>query len=134
MKYLLLILVVGLLQACSKSNRNHRRIQHQWSCNLVKIEDGNGFVYYDTLSTTNAIQFTVDSVTSFFGYEYVPLGASSTIDDTLSLKDNYSIEGDIITLLGSETEIKIKLLTNSEMVLAYYDALKYKLKTFYFQR
>ena len=91
-------------------------------------------MYYDTLSTTNAIQFTVDSVTSFFGYDYVPLGASSTIDDTLSLKDNYLIEGDIITLLGSETEIKIKLLTNSELVLAYYDVQKYKLKTFYFHR
>ena len=134
MKYLIFLFVGICSVSCSKSKQNLNRIQNTWRCHLVKVEDGNGFIYYDTLYNSNLLECTRDSMNAHILFEYTPLGESIEVEDSLVVMNNYTIEINSLFLGGWSVEMKIKHLTHSELVLSFYDVEKYRLKTFFFNR
>jgi hypothetical protein len=51
MKQFAVIALLMLLFACSKYARNEKNLPGSWKVDVVRIEDGEGFIFYDSLAT-----------------------------------------------------------------------------------
>ena len=134
LRFSLLLATSICFLSCSKTRLNSSRIENHWKCDLVEIEDGNGFIYFDTLTEINHLNFFDDSVSAFITYHYKPLGETFELFDSLKISDTYSIAGDELFFENTGLIFRIKHLSKRNLVLAYYDNIQYKLKTFYLNR
>lgn len=132
--YVKLILLTTILVACSKTKINHNQIQGDWTCEIVKIEDGSGFIYYDTLTTENTIRMSHDSIFSSIYFHFKPLGETFSISDSLFMNCDYDIERDEITVQSKQIDFRLKHISKSNLVMAYYDIENFRLKTFYLSK
>ena len=85
LRFSLLLATSICFLSCSKTRLNSSRIENHWKCDLVEIEDGNGFIYFDTLTEINHLNFYDDSVSAFITYHYKPLGETFELFDSLKL-------------------------------------------------
>lgn len=134
-----LILIVFLF-ACSKENRAYNKLDGIWEVTQARIEDGQGFTFYDD-SPSGTIDFQsntkVCSATFAFSYQNlseVPLIIYDTLD--------YNSATFVLNNKGEQLELfqgafgslsdkfRIMVLTKDALVIEYYDYLNYKLKRF----
>ena len=133
MKSLPLVLAIALLFACSKSKNTLRLLPGTWHVEIVRIEDGEGFLFYDSLpqgsweiknsQISGKVNYTYNYFNQFTITDSASFAASNYLLDTKN--EVFSIIRDTDTLRA-----KIIMLTKKSLTFEYYDQLAYRLKRF----
>lgn len=133
MKILQLILVGCLLFSCDKSRRTERLLPGTWAVEIVRIEDGEGFLFYDSMpqgtweinnaQISGKVNYTYNYFNQYTITDSASFAASNYLLDTKN--EVFSIIRDIDTL-----RTKIIMLTKNSLTFEYYDQLAYRLKRF----
>ncbi len=135
MNKILLFCTILILVSCSKENRIERKLEGNWLATKVRVEDGEGFVYNDTIPKG---QLSFDSQNKLvsgkikFNYSTITL---SSIEDSLTLNEfeyqlNAEESGFYADSSGVGYNFRILSLTNNDLQIEYYDLQKYQLKRF----
>ncbi len=133
MKLITAVALLMLLFACSKSARNEKRLPGSWTVDVVRIEDGEGFLFFDSLATGS---FSIDAakINGQASYTYSYFGQYD-VSDAVAFNQSscaLSANGEQL-LIARETDTlqaKIIVLTNKHLTFEYYDYLQYRLKRF----
>ncbi len=133
MKLITAVALLMLLFACSKYGRNEKRLPGSWTVDVVRIEDGEGFIFYDSLPTGS---FAIDAakINGQASYTYSYFGQYD-VSDAVAFNQSscaLSANGEQL-LIARETDTlqaKIIVLTNKHLTFEYYDYLQYRLKRF----
>ena len=133
MKLLQLILVSSLLFSCSKSRKTERLLPGTWAVEIVRIEDGEGFLFSDSMpqgsweiknsQISGKVNYTYNYFNQFTITDSASFAASNYLLDTKN--EVFSIIRDTDTLRA-----KIIMLTKKSLTFEYYDQLAYRLKRF----
>ena len=133
MKQFAVIALLMLLFACSKYARNEKNLPGSWKVDVVRIEDGEGFIFYDSLATGS---FAIDAsqIKGNASYTYSYFGLYDVTDSVVFNQSGYDISADgEILLIARDTDTlqaKIIVLTKKHLTFEYYDYLQYRLKRF----
>jgi len=134
-KSLIFLVIFFVLLSCNKENSISKKLDGIWTVNRIKVEDGEGFSYYDS-SPDGTISFESElkKISSQVYYEFIGL-QGFTIIDTFKLNQNnyiFNAKKDRIFINSGVDTInaRIILLTKNSMELEYYDLLKYRLVRF----
>ena len=133
MKKIFLIFLLTSIFACSKYRYNEKQLPGLWTVQTVRIEDGEGFVFFDSLATGS---FLIDAakMSGNANYTYSYFGQYD-VSDAVAFNQNscaLSANGEQL-LIARETDTlqaKIIVLTNKHLTFEYYDYLQYRLKRF----
>lgn len=129
------IIISGLvfLFSCAKEVRQQKRLQGNWTINEVRIEDGEGFLFYDSLAT-GSFEFAANQLNGKANYSYSYFGLYDVTDSVQFEQQPYSLaqKGSVLRIARSTDtlEAKIIVLTNKHLTFEYYDYLQYRLKRF----
>lgn len=129
---IIFLLGLGLL-ACSKYKVHEKKLPGSWKLYQVRIEDGEGFVFYDSLATG---WFLIDGakLNGKANYSYNYFGLYTVSDSVAFSQSNCSLSADGESLFierSTDTlHAKIIMLTNKQLTFEYYDQIQYRLKRF----
>lgn len=133
MKQFAVIALLMLLFACSKYARNEKRLPGSWKVDVVRIEDGEGFIFFDSLATGS---FSLDAakINGEASYTYSYFGQYDVSDSVVFNQSScaLSTNGEVL-LIARDTDTlqaKIIVLTKKHLTFEYYDYLQYRLKRF----
>ena len=133
MKQIAAITLIILLFACSKNARNEKRLPGSWTVDVVRIEDGEGFIFFDSLATGS---FSLDAakINGNANYTYSYFGQYDVSDSVVFNQSScaLSTNGEQL-LIARDTDTlqaKIIVLTKKHLTFEYYDYLQYRLKRF----
>lgn len=134
MKGISTILIVLLFFSCAKIGE--KKILGYWIAESVKIQDGAGFIYYDSVfePNKNSLWFSEDSIHAHLEFEFMPLGSNFYVIDSLEIATKWKKTEDLIMLENESYSLKIEFHSNEELVLSYYDNSNYRLKTFFLRK
>lgn len=133
MKLFTTLFLLTFLLACSKYARHEKRLPGSWTVDVVRIEDGEGFLFYDSLATGS---FSIDAAkingAAFYTYSY--FGQYDVSDSVAFVQSScaLSTNGEVL-LIARDTDTlqaKIIVLTKKHLTFEYYDYLQYRLKRF----
>ncbi len=135
-KYILILSFIQLLISCSKENSFKKKLSGTWQIQLVKYQDNEGFSFYDDKAVGSLVfddkQLANGTVSSLF------TGNSGQLTDTFQLAGHYFLHlknEEINFVLGQDTLItRLFLLTNTDLELEYYNALKSKRMRYIFKK
>ena len=133
MKQFAVIALLMLLFACSKYVRNEKRLPGSWTVDVVRIEDGEGFIFYDSLATGS---FAIDAaqINGEASYTYSYFGLYDVTDSVVFNQSGYDIsaDGEILQIARDTDTLQAKIivLTKKHLTFEYYDYLQYRLKRF----
>ncbi|MEN9994153.1 MAG: hypothetical protein RL762_810 [Bacteroidota bacterium] len=119
--------------ACSKMEQKQKMLEGNWKLNVVRIEDGEGFMFYDSTAVggftflSNALSGRADYTYSYFGQYQV---SDSVLFDNTAV--SLSTDGMYIQIARPTDTLQAKLimLTKKQLTFEYYDFLQYRLKRF----
>ncbi len=133
MKTINLFLVLILLFSCSKNKVNNRRLPGSWTIDMVRIEDGEGFLFYDYVPSG---WFLIDGslINGKANYTYSYFG-QYWVSDSVNFNQaqcSLSADGEVLSIarLTDTLQAKIIMLTKHQLTFEYYDYLQYRLKRF----
>lgn len=131
MKNLLLLSAFAMLCACTKDARTNRKLPGNWTLDVVRIEDGEGFQFFDS-TATGSFSINAAKISGSATYTYSYFGQYNVTDSVHFEQRNCSISknGEML-LIARETdtlEAKIIVLTNERLTFEYYDYLQFRLK------
>jgi hypothetical protein len=124
-----------VLFSCSKEKRVSKKLEGNWIVDLMQIQDGEGFTYFDSMPKGT---FSFDSdqkvINAIVAYQFVNLNG-------FKVKDTFKVELEkyvfnskydrIFFKVNSDSiNARIILLTEKSMELEYYDLVKYRLVRF----
>lgn len=128
--YLFLLLVVF---ACSKMEHKQKILEGDWKLNVVRIEDGEGFIFYDS-AAVGAFTFLNNTLSGRADYTYSYFGQYQVSDSVLfdNTAVSLSTDGMYIQIARPTDTLQAKLimLTKKQLTFEYYDFLQYRLKRF----
>jgi hypothetical protein len=131
----ILFITLLILVSCSKEKQVGKKMDGNWTVNLIRIIDGEGFTYFDSLPN-GSFTFNSDlkTISSNVVYQYTNLNGL-ILKDTFKLgQENYifnlKLDRIFFTQNLDSINARIILLTNESMELEYYDFIKYKLVRF----
>ena len=131
--YFCLVLLVVLNNSCSRFKQQQKKIVGTWKVDVVRIEDGEGFLFYDSLAEGN-FTFHTDLINGQSAYKYSYFGQYEVVDSVVfnNLKYSLGAKGEVLQIeRPTDTLVaKIILLTNDRLTFEYYDFLQYRLKRF----
>ena len=133
MKQIAAITLIILLFACSKNARNEKRLPGSWTVDVVRIEDGEGFLFFDSLATGS---FSLDAanISGKANYTYSYFGQYDVSDSVVFNQSSCALSANGEQLLiarDTDTlQAKIIVLTKKHLTFEYYDYLQYRLKRF----
>jgi hypothetical protein len=133
MKQIAAITLIILLFACSKNARNEKRLPGSWTVDVVRIEDGEGFLFFDSLATGS---FSLDAakINGKTNYTYSYFGQYDVSDSVIFNQSSCALSANGEQLLiarDTDTlQAKIIVLTKKHLTFEYYDYLQYRLKRF----
>jgi hypothetical protein len=133
MKQITAIAFLMLLFACSKYARNEKRLPGSWTVDVVRIEDGEGFLFFDSLATGS---FSLDAanISGKANYTYSYFGQYDVSDSVVFNQSSFALSANGEQLLiarDTDTlQAKIIVLTKKHLTFEYYDYLQYRLKRF----
>lgn len=133
MNKILFGLLTFVLLSCSKYKQNSKYLVGAWQVDVVRIEDGEGFLFYDSLANGN---FTFDGSTidGNSSYRYSYFGQYNVSDSVLFTQNSCELaqNGDVLRIARptDTLEAKIIMLTKKELTFEYYDYLQFRLKRF----
>ena len=133
MKKILFVLLTFVLLSCSKYKQNSKFLTGDWQVDVVRIEDGEVFFFYDSLASGSFL-FDGSTIDGNSSYSYSYFGQYDVSDSVLFTKSSYALKqnGEVI-LIARPTdtlEAKIIMLTKKELTFEYYDYLQFRLKRF----
>jgi hypothetical protein len=128
--YLFLLLFVF---ACSKMEHKQKMLEGNWKLNVVRIEDGEGFIFYDS-AAVGAFTFLNNTLSGRADYTYSYFGQYQVSDSVLfeNTAVSLSTDGMYIQIARPTDTLQAKLimLTKKQLTFEYYDFLQYRLKRF----
>lgn len=131
-KYLSLFLLI-MLVSCSKLEQKQKRLQGNWKVQVVRIEDGEGFMFYDSAAVGN-FSFEQAQLSGEVKYSYSYFGQYEVNDSVVFSNAVFSLSSDaayIDIVRPTDTlHAKIIMLTRKELTFEYYDYIQYRLKRF----
>ena len=133
MKKIFLIFLLTSIFACSKYRYNEKQLPGLWTVQTVRIEDGEGFVFFDSLATGS---FLIDAakMSGNANYTYSYFGQYDVSDAVIFDQSACSLSsgGDFLLIeRATDTlEAKIIVLSSKHLTFEYYDYLQYRLKRF----
>ena len=126
-----------LVFACSKIEHKQKMLQGNWKLNVVRIEDGEGFMFYDS-AAEGSFSFDQGVLSGQVNYTYSYFGQYDVSDSVEFNMANFSLSADAayiqIARPTDTLQAKIIELTKKHLTLEYYDYLQYRLKRFSFTR
>jgi len=129
---LILFATLILFVSCSKEKYLDKKMDGNWTVNLIRIIDDEGFMYFDSLPN-GSFTFISDlrTISSNVAYRYINLNGF-TIKDTFKVSEenyifNSKLDRIFFTQNSDSINARIILLTKESMELEYYDFNKYKL-------
>jgi hypothetical protein len=133
MKLFATLFLLTFLLACSKYARHEKRLPGSWTLDVVRIEDGEGFLFFDSLATGS---FAIDAakINGKANYTYSYFGQYD-VSDSVEFNQSscaLSTNGEVL-LIARDTDTlqaKIIVLTKKHLTFEYYDYLQYRLKRF----
>jgi len=128
----ILFITLILFVSCSKEKYLDKKMDGNWTVNLIRIIDDEGFMYFDSLPN-GSFTFISDLriISSNVAYRYINLNGF-TIKDTFKVSEenyifNSKLDRIFFTQNSDSINARIILLTKESMELEYYDFNKYKL-------
>jgi hypothetical protein len=108
-------------------------LQGNWDLDVVRIEDGEGFMFYDSSAIGN-FTFEPAKLTGKASYTYSYFGQYDVSDSVVFNQSScaLSTNGEVL-LIARDTDTlqaKIIMLTKKQLTFEYYDYLQYRLKRF----
>lgn len=131
----LFFVALFILNSCSKEKRIAKKLDGKWSVELIRVLDGEGFMYFDTLPNgTFTFNAELNTISSNVNYQYTNLNGF-VIKDTLSVEQvkyvfNSKVDRFFFDLGSNSIDTRILLLTRKSMELEYFDVTKYSLVRF----
>ena len=126
-------LLLAVVFSCTKIAHKQKLLQGNWDLDVVRIEDGEGFMFYDSLATGS---FSIDAaqLTGKASYSYSYFGQYDVSDSVVFNQSScaLSTNGEVL-LIARDTDTlqaKIIMLTKKQLTFEYYDYLQYRLKRF----
>lgn len=133
MKQIVAVALMMILFACSKYARNEKRLPGSWTVDVVRIEDGEGFIFYDSLPT-GSFAIGAAQIKGKANYTYSYFGQYDVTDSVMFDQSSCALSANGEQLLiarDTDTlQAKIIVLTKKHLTFEYYDYLQYRLKRF----
>ena len=135
--YLVFILIefvcAILLQGCTKAKKTTKLLPGSWAVNVVRIEDGAGFLFYDSLAA-GSFTFTGEQLSGKSNYSYAYFG-QNMVTDSAVFENNYiwlDSKGEELSIARPTDTLRAKIimLTNKSLTFEFYDDLAFRLKRF----
>ena len=133
MKLFATLFLLTFLLACSKYARHEKRFPGSWTVDVVRIEDGEGFLFFDSLAT-GSFEIDAAKIKGKASYTYSYFGQYDVSDSVVFNQSScaLSTNGEVL-LIARDTDTlqaKIIVLTKKHLTFEYYDYLQYRLKRF----
>lgn len=133
MKKILFGLLTLVLLSCSKYKQNSKYLVGNWQVDVVRIEDGEGFLFYDSLAN-GSFSFDGSTIEGNSNYSYSYFGQYTVSDSVVFTQNSCALDqnGEVLMIARptDTLEAKIIMLTKKELTFEYYDYLQYRLKRF----
>ena len=133
MRKLVYLILLLLVFACSKIEHKQKMLEGNWKLNVVRIEDGEGFMFYDS-TAVGAFTFLNNTLSGRADYTYSYFGQYQVSDSVLfeNTPVLLSTDGMYIQIARPTDTLQAKLimLTKKQLTFEYYDFLQYRLKRF----
>ena len=133
MRKLIFLFFLFLVFACSKIEHKQKMLQGNWKLNVVRIEDGEGFIFYDS-AAVGAFTFLDNTLSGRADYAYSYFGLYQVSDSVLFENTEVALSADgmyIQIARPTDTlQAKLIMLTKKQLTFEYYDFLQYRLKRF----
>jgi hypothetical protein len=133
MRKLVYLILLLLVFACSKIEHKQKMLEGNWKLNVVRIEDGEGFMFYDS-TAVGAFTFLNNTLSGRADYTYSYFGQYQVSDSVLfeNTAVSLSTDGMYIQIARPTDTLQAKLimLTKKQLTFEYYDFLQYRLKRF----
>jgi len=135
--YLGFILIVFVffiaLQGCTKAKKTAKLLPGTWAVNVVCIEDGAGFLFYDSLPE-GSFTFTSEQLSGKSTYSYDYFGLNMVTDSAIFENNSCWLDGkgEVLSIARPTDTLRAKIimLTNKSLTLEFYDKLAFRLKRF----
>ena len=112
-----------LFFSCNKERRLNRYLQGSWAVDMVKLQDADGFSFFD-YNPTGVLMISDQSVQGELASAFQTFQGS--VVDTLALQGSYLLKLNEAELNWVQTPDTIKnrifVLTNKNLEIEYYDA------------
>jgi hypothetical protein len=122
-----------LVFACSKIEHKQKILEGNWKLNVVRIEDGEGFLFYDS-TAVGTFAFLSNTLSGSADYSYSYFGQYQVTDSILfeNTAVSLSTDGQYLQIVRptDTLQAKIIMLTKKQLTFEYYDFLQYRLKRF----
>lgn len=122
-----------LLQGCTKAKKNTKLLPGSWSVNVVRIEDGAGFLFYDSLAA-GSFTFTSEQLSGKSNYSYAYFGQNMVTDSAVFENNNIWLDskGEELSIARPTDTLRAKIimLTNKSLTFEFYDEIAFRLKRF----
>ncbi|MEY2652079.1 MAG: hypothetical protein RLZZ321_1172 [Bacteroidota bacterium] len=132
--FILIVFVCAiLLQGCTKAKKNTKLLPGSWSVNVVRIEDGAGFLFYDSLAA-GSFTFTSEQLSGKSNYSYAYFGQNMVTDSAVFENNNIWLDskGEELSIARPTDTLRAKIfmLTNKSLTFEFYDEIAFRLKRF----
>jgi hypothetical protein len=132
---LFILSLILVLTACQKQKAQLKRIDGTWKVELVRVLDGEGFTFYDSVPVGEVvISSDLKKMDGRIDLDYSYFGLSQVQDSFVVSQANFDINesGDHLLVKRSTDTIDIRILLSSKKNLEfeYYDNKQYRLRRF----
>ncbi|MEN9292148.1 MAG: hypothetical protein RLZZ357_1992 [Bacteroidota bacterium] len=132
--FILIVFVCAiLLQGCTKAKKNTKLLPGSWAVNVVRIEDGAGFLFYDSLAA-GSFKFTAEQLSGKSNYSYAYFGQNMVTDSAVFENNNIWLDskGEELSIARPTDTLRAKIimLTNKSLTFEFYDEIAFRLKRF----
>ena len=135
MKSIVYLVTFLILLACSKEKSIERKLDGNWLVTKVRIQDGEGFIYDDTIPS-GELSFNAQNklVSGKVKFDYSTISLTS-LEDSLQLNDfDYQLNTEEDRFFADSANLRydfrILSITKSDLQIEYYDLQKYQMKRF----
>ncbi|MCF8220701.1 MAG: hypothetical protein K9I97_04375 [Cryomorphaceae bacterium] len=123
MRIAVLCFIALLFFSCNKERRLNRHLQGTWEVDLVKLQDADGFSFFDYYPT-GSVMITDESVQGELTAAFQTFQGS--VADTLALQGTYLLklnESELNWVQAPDTiKNRIFAITNKNLEIEYYNA------------
>lgn len=132
---LFIVSLILVLTGCQKQKAQLKRIDGAWKVELVRILDGEGFTFYDSVpvgeivisSDSKKMDGRIDLDYSYFGLNQVQ---DSFVVNQAHFDINESGDHLLVKRLTDTIDVRILLSSKNNLEFEYYDYKQYRLRRF----
>lgn len=127
--------LIVFLAACQKQKAQLKRIDGRWKVELVRVLDGEGFTFYDSVPAGEiVISSDLKKMDGRIELDYSYFGLNQVQDSFVVNSANFDINesGDhlYVRRLTDTIDVRILLSSKKDLEFEYYDKKQYRLRRF----